>query len=283
MRAGCVIVTMALVSFPRAADRVPEEYRIGGFAVGCQMWSFNRFTLFEGIEMTAQAGGRVVEFYPGQRLEPGSDVTFDHDAPDEVLDRVKAELARHHLLAVNYAVVDLPNDEVACRKVFEFARKMGLLALTSEPDPAAMDVIEKLVKEYDIKVAVHNHPRRPDDPHYKVWDPRYVLSIVNDRDPRIGACADTGHWNRSGLNPVECLKILEGRVISVHLKDLDKPDGHGVPWGTGISDVKAILDELKRQRFDGNISVEYEHNVERSLPEITRCIDFVKEYVRAKN
>ena len=110
------------------------------------------------------------------------------------------------------------------------------------------------------------------------WNPYYVAGLVTGRDKRIGACADTGHWARSGLKPVECLRILKGRISSSHLKDLNKTggDAHDVPYGTGVCDIKACLDELKKQGFDGNISIEYEYNWDNSVPEVTQCIDFVR-------
>lgn len=156
---------------------------------------------------------------------------------------------------------------------------MGLYAVITE-SVESMDTIEKLVKEYDIHVGIHNHPRQPNHPSYRVWDPNYVLSVVKDRDPRIGSCADTGHWVRSGLKPVECLRILEGRVVSSHLKDLNQmgPEAHDVPYGTGVSDIPGILDELKRQGFAGNISVEDQYHWETSLPEVAQCIGFVRGY-----
>ena len=107
---------------------------------------------------------------------------------------------------------------------------------------------------------------------------------MKDRDARIGACADTGHWVRSGLTPVECCRILKGRIISSHLKDLNEksPQAHDVPFGTGVSDIPAVLDELKAQGFAGNISLEYEHNWEKSVPEVAQCIGFVRGYVARK-
>ncbi len=83
---------------------------------------------------------------------------------------------------------------------------------------------------------------------------------------------------RSGIKPVDALQILEGRIMSSHLKDLNEfsPDGHDVPWGTGVSDVKAIFAELKRQRFEGNVSVEYEYHMEDNLKEVKECIDNAK-------
>jgi sugar phosphate isomerase/epimerase len=236
--------------------------------------------VFEAIEKTAAAGGKVIEFYPGQKLskeEPN--VGWSHDAADAVVAKVKAKLAQHKVKAVNYGVVSIPTDEAGARKIFEFAKQMGMRAVTTE-STGSIDTIEKLVKEYDIAVAYHNHPRQPNSPDYKVWDPNYVLALVKDRDPRIGACADTGHWLRSNLKPVECVRILKGRIVSSHLKDLDKlgEGSHDVPFGTGVADVKAVLDEFKAQGFAGNISIEYEHNWDNSLPEVTQCIDFVKAY-----
>jgi len=280
-----VLGTAALVGISamalRAEVKIPEQYKINGFAIGCQAYSFNRFTVFEAIEKTAQAGGKVIEFYPGQRFskeEPN--LRWDHNATDEMIAKVKAKLAEHKIMAVNYGVVGIPKDENGARKIFEWAKKMGLRAITTESD-GAIDTIEKLAKEYDILVGFHNHPRQPNNPAYKVWDPNYILELTKNRDSRIGAACDTGHWARSGVQPVEALKLLKGRVISVHMKDLNafgKGNAHDVPFGTGQCNAKGILDELKAQNFQGNISIEYEYNWDNSVPEITQCIDFVRNY-----
>ncbi len=276
----CLTSVLCLPSITRAADPIPDEYRIGGFAIGCQAYTFNRFSVFEAIEKTAQAGGKVIEFYPGQKLSPAEpDVRWDHGASADTIAKVKAKLAERGLLAVNYGVVGIPRDEAGARQIFEFARKLGIRAITTESTDA-LDTIEKLVKEFDIRVAIHNHPVRPNDANYKVWDPQYVADLVRNRDRRIGSGADTGHWVRSNLDPVKCLKILEGRVISCHLKDLNRmgPGAHDVPFGTGVANMAGVLDELKRQGFDGNISLEYEHNWDHNVPEVAQCIGFVRGY-----
>jgi len=281
----CVVLTSMLIPATVSAEKIPDDYKIGSFALGCQAYTFNRFSVFEAIEKTAQAGGRVIEFFPGQKLSADQpDVKWDHNATDDVIEKVKAKLAQHHIKAVNYGVVGIPKDEAQARKIFEFAKKLGLYGVTTE-SVDAIDTIEKLVKEYDIRVGFHDHPKRADNPNYRMWDPNYVLSVVKERDHRIGSCADTGHWVRSGLKPVECLRILKGRIISSHLKDLNefgKPEAHDLPYGAGVSDVPAILDELKRQGFQGNISIEYEHNWEHSVPEVAQCIGFVRGYTAAK-
>lgn len=276
---GVVAVSMAATVLTHAQSQIPDQYKTGGFAIGCQAYTFNRFSAFEAIEKTAQAGGKVIEFYPGQKLskeEPGLKV--DHNASDEVLEKLKAKLAQHKVKAVNYGVVGIPKDEPGARKVFEFAKKMGIGAITTE-SADAIDTIEKLVKEYDICVGFHNHPGQMSKPGYKVWHPLYIAGLVTGRDPRIGAAADTGHWCTSGLKPVEALRILKGRIISAHLKDKkDFGPSHDVPYGQGVADIRACLDELKAQGFTGNISIEYEFNWDNNVPEVTQCIDFVRNY-----
>ncbi len=266
-----------------ALNEIPSDYRIGPFAIGCQAYTFHRFTFFEAVEKTAAAGGRIIELFPGQTLSTNSEAKVDHNASEEVIDQIKAKLQKHNIRAVNYGVVGLPNNEQECRKVFEFAKKLGLYAVTSEPSPDAMDLIEKLVKEYDIAMAIHNHPRQPKNPNYKFWDPDYILSLVQNRDQRLGSCADLGHFARSGIKPVDALKKLEGRVISSHLKDIRPfgPNGADVPYGLGESDVKGALKELERQRFQGNISVEYESNLQNNVGEVGQCIGFVRGFVEA--
>lgn len=262
------------------ATPIPDSCKTGGFAIGCQAWSFNHFSVFEAIDKTAQAGGKVIEFYPGQKLSPGQpDVKFDHNVSDDVIAQVKKHLADRGIKAVSYGVVGIPSDEAGARKVFEFAKKLDLYAVTTE-SVDSLDVIEKLVKEYDIHVGIHNHPRQPDNPNYKVWDPNYVLSVVKDRDARIGSTADVGHWVRSGLDPLECLKILQGRIVSSHLKDLNEksPSAHDVPYGLGVSNVAAVLTELRRQNFMGNISVEYEYNWDNNVYDAAQCIGFVRGF-----
>jgi len=268
----------------RAENKIPDEYKTGGFFIGCQAYTFNRYSVFEAIEKTAEAGGKVIEFYPGQKLtKDDANAKWDHNSSPEMIDKVKQKLAQHKIKAVNYGVVGIPKDEAQARKIFEFAKATGLRAVTTE-SVEAIDTIEKLVKEFDIMVGFHDHPKRADNPNYRMWDPDYILSVVKDRDARIGSCADTGHWVRSNLKPVECLRILKGRIISSHLKDLNQmgPDGHDLPFGTGVSDVPAILEELKAQNFQGNISIEYEHNWEKSVPEVAQCIGFVRGFGTAK-
>lgn len=287
---GIVIITLSAISCsPRNTDvnpiqvDIPDEYRIGGMGIGLQAYTFNRFSVMEAIEKTAKAGGKLIEFYPGQRLHPDGDVAFNHFSSDEDIEKVKAKLDEHDIMAINYGVVGL-SDEEESHKVFQFANTMGIQVVTSEPTMEDMDRLEGLVKEYDVMLAIHNHPARPDNPDYRVWDPEYVLSMVDGRDSRMGACADVGHWARSGIVPVEGLKILEGRIVSLHMADVDQlsRDGEDVVHGYGVANMGGVLDELQKQNFGGHISLEYETNWDDNVADVAQNIGYIHGWIQSR-
>lgn len=259
------------------ADPIPENLRQNGWFIGAQAYTFKEFSAFEAIAKTKEAGGNMIEFYPGQILKPGSTDKVGHTMSEAAMQELKAECGRQGVRAVNYGVVAAKNAEDV-RAIMTFAKKMGLYAVCTE-STELIAAWEAGAKEFDIKVAFHEHGGSMENPKYKVWNPLYILGVVESRDPRVGACADLGHWCTSNLKPVECLRILEGRVISVHLKD-KAANGKApvVVAGTGVVDVAACLEELKKQKFDGHISIEHENDWMNSVPQVRANIDFVKAH-----
>ena len=276
------LLSIGFASLACAANPIPAEYRIGGFAIGPQAYSFRFFTLFEAIEKAEQTGAKVIEFGVGLKLNTENPVVFNHDASADLIPIVQAKLKQHGIKAVNYGVVKIP-DEATGRKVFEFARTMGFYAIITE-SIESLDVIEKLAREFDLKVGIHQHAKRPGKADYKLWDPAFVRDLVKDRDPRIGACADIGHWQTSGIRAIDGLKTLEGRLVSLHLKERAAlgPGNHDIVFGTGITDMGGVLAELRRQKFDGNLAIEYEYNWHQSVPDIAQCIGFVRGWAAAQ-
>ena len=251
------------------------------FVASVQAWTFNKFTAVEAVAKTAQAGGKFIEFYPGQRVSAASDVAMGPDMDGQASTAVRAALEQYGVKPVAFGVTDIPKETTQARKLFAWAKSMGIGVINTE-SVGSIDTIEAMVKEFDIKVGFHDHPKRADDPNYRMWDPHYIVSIVKNRDKRIGSCADTGHWVRSGIKPVDALRILKGRVVSSHLKDLNEftPNGHDVVYGLGVSNIPGILDEFKKQGFTGPASVEYEHNWDDSVTEVAGCLGFVRGYWR---
>ena len=158
--------------------------------------------------------------------------------------------------------------------MFQLARDMKMEYITCEPPLALWDQVEALSKKYGIKVSVHNHPKPSD-----YWQPSNLLAAISGRSTNLGSCSDVGHWNREGLQHIDCLRQLKGRIITLHFKDIaPKQEGvnwqEDVIWGTGCLGIKEMLEELKAQRFKGYFAIEYENNWDNSVPDIVKCIDY---------
>lgn len=279
----CLAAVISLV-LPVSVRAVSPAEELG-FTLAVHSYTFQKFSIFEAIDKAAEVGvknmsisGSVNLLGPDSKITKGSTVNISDDDFAAIQSRMKAKGIDPTF--VNMGVVKPVLDEAESRKIFEGAKRLGISVLVAEPEThnkmeelgPVMDVVEKLAKEFNIKVAIHNHP----GPKSFYWNPDTVLAAVKGRSPLLGACADVGHWVRSGLDPVECLKRLEGRVIALHFKDLDKAElsGHDLPWGTGISNAKGMLAELKRQKFKGAICVEYEYNWDNSVPEIAKSVQW---------
>ena len=259
------------------ADPIPENLRQEGWFIGAQAYTFKNFTAFEAIAKTKEAGGNMIEFYPGQKMKPDSDVKVHHTMSDEAMKELLAECKRQGVHAVNYGVVPANNAEEV-NSIMDFAKKMGLYAVCSESTEQIV-AWEAAAIRTDVKVAFHEHGGSMSNPKYKVWNPLYILGVVESRDHRVGACADLGHWCTSNLVPVECLRILNGRIISVHLKDKEKNgDAAVVVAGKGVADIAGCLEELKAQKFDGHISIEHENDWKDNVPQVKANIDLVKSH-----
>jgi len=243
--------------------------------LGLQTYTFNRFTAFESLDKCKQLGIEAIEFYPGQVLSPEHpDVKIGPDLPAKARDVLKAKLAENGQRLVNCFGGPFGKDEATNRRTFEFAKDMGIETLVCEIEPDCCDKVDPLVAEFDVAVAIHNHPKPS-----RYWNPDVVLEVIAGHDPRIGVCPDTGHYKRSDLDPVEAIRRLEGHIKTVHLKDITSPqdESHDTIWGQGTCNAHGILTELHRQGFSGVISVEYEYNWDDSVPDIARCAAFFQE------
>src|SRR4051812_3575093 len=228
---SCLVLIALLMSTIPVHAAPPDETALDKLhmRLACQAYTFREMTAFETLDLLKQLGIKYIEFYPGQKLSPDrSDLKVGPDLPADQVARLKDKLKDTGVEAVSFGVTDLTNDEAKARKTFEFAKAMGIQTIVSEPPQDALPLLDRLAGEYDMRVAIHNHPK----PKSIYWNCDTLLDALKDCSPRIGACADVGHWYRSDLVPVECLKKLEGRVIESHFKDLS-PEKLDVPWGTG--------------------------------------------------
>jgi sugar phosphate isomerase/epimerase len=263
------ILVLCLLVLSCAGDPGKKAADELGWEVGFQAYTFNKFTFAQALEKGDSIGLKSVEAYPGQEIGSGIEGTTHFSMDQETRDKLKTLLDEKGMTLNAYGVAGAA-DEEGWNQLFGFAKDMGIGVITSEPRADQLDLVCRLSDEYGIKVAIHNHPAPS---HY--WHPDSVLKALDGRTANLGVCADIGHWVRSGLDPVECLRKLEGRILILHFKDLNEksPEAHDVPWGEGVVNVPAVLSELKRQGFKGLFDVEYEHNWLNSGPEVKLCVD----------
>src|SRR5690606_14826125 len=179
-------------------------------------------------------------------------------------------LLREKGMEMKSMYVGKAENEEAWKYYFNIAQAFGMEYLVSEPPTDQLDMLDSLANIYQVKIAIHEHAKGKSI----YWHPDSVLAAMEGR-PNIGVCADLGHWVRSGLDPVECLKKLENHILGVHLKDADefgKIDAGFVTVGTGVIDFPAIIAELKRQNFEGIVDVECEHHTDDNLQYVIQDI-----------
>lgn len=235
-----------------------------GYTLGVQMWTFRMFSFTDALDKVDSAGIKDIEQYIGQKL--GGDMKGNFGPEMSAEDRVKVKmlLKAKGIRMVAMGVI-VPRTKADWIKTFDLAKDMGMSYITAEPIKTQWDLVDSLAGAYQIPVAIHDHPK----PNV-YWHPDSVLAAIKGHK-HIGACADIGHWARNGLNPVTCMKALEGHIIGAHLKDIvtfNDTRARDTVVSKGVIDIPAVLAELKRQNFKGMISIEHESNWYHNLPDV---------------
>ncbi|MEC8929265.1 MAG: sugar phosphate isomerase/epimerase [Verrucomicrobiota bacterium] len=250
--------------------RAASLKKYGGFPMGIQSYSLRAFGI-DGKEGALQKiddlGLHWVEFFG--RHYPIS--------PDKAkIAAMNAKLAKHDLSASAHGVNGFSKNHEANEKIFQFAKLAGIPNISANPSPDSFDSLDKLVAKYNVRIAIHNHG--PGALYDKIED---GLKAVKGHDKRIGFCADLGHYIRSAEDPVEVIHKLGDRLYGIHLKDFaeQKKKTHGVILGKGHLDVKGVFKALKKIRFpaDGALSLEYEENAAKPIPDIQECLAVAAE------
>lgn len=235
--------------------------------IGIQTYSLRGYPVAEALQHAKDLGFTHVEVYPG--MFPITDDMAAIAAQRKLADDLGLVLSAH-------SVHRFTKDAAANRKVFAYAKALGVPILGADPDPDSFAGLDDLVKEFDIKIAIHNHG--PRHRYNKVVD---VLRAIEGRDVRIGALADLGHFIRSGEKPVDVIRALKGRLYGIHLKDFAEMQDKtkGVILGQGHIDVPAVFAALAQVGFpaDGALSIEYEENEKNPLADIRECLRIARE------
>ena len=241
-----------------------------GWQLTCAAYSLNQYSFNETVDAIAGLGLTYIEGFSWQPVDKASpQIQCNHEMPAAARSAMKKRLADKGVKLVG-CYYTLPKDD-SIRKVFDWAKELGLDYLVAEPEFDAYDALDKLCQEYQIKLAIHNHAKP--NPY---WNPEVLLEHLKGHSRWMGACCDTGHWVRSGLDPVAMLKKVQGRVLTFHLKDLPsvgEVEAGCVPFGTGQGNIEGILAEARRQGFRGVIAIEYEPYTAESLQNVANCVE----------
>ncbi len=218
--------------------------------LGLCSYSFGKGKLADSIDIIKTAHVRYINIKPEFHLPYDS-------SPAQIAEIQKLLDDNGLVLAGTGATYLLKPDMAEIRQRFEFNKALGSPLIVIGPTIETLPMIEKCVKEYDIKVAVHNHG--PSDKHFPT--PQSALAAVKNMDPRVGLCMDIGHTMRSGVNPVEAARIAGPRLLDLHTKDVHRgQDGKWVSadCGDGEIDLPALFRQLRKQGFSGFSNLEYE-------------------------
>jgi sugar phosphate isomerase/epimerase len=246
-----------------------------GFKLGVQMWTFRMFTFAEALDKVDSAGIKNIEAFWGQKLGDGMSGEFGASMSADTKAKLKKLLQDKGIQIVAMGVI-VPKDKAEWIKAFDLAKEFGLSYITAEPIKTQWDMVDSLAGAYGIKVAIHDHPK----PNV-YWSPDSVLAATQGH-PNIGSCADVGHWARNGVNPVDALKELQGHIFGVHLKDIVKfgeIEAADTVVAKGVIDFPAIFAELKRQNFNGMLSIEHESNWYHSLPDVIATKNYYDDQI----
>lgn len=173
------------------------------------------------------------------------------------------------------AIYFLKDEDDDIRAKFEYCKRAGVSVIVAgDPTPTSLPRVEKFVKQYDIKIAIHNH-----GPEDKLWQsPLDILKLVKDMDPRIGCCIDVGHTARAGRDVVEAIHEVGPRLFNMHMKDL--ADLHlkesQVAVGEGKMPVRAIFEALIATKYRGFVDLEYEIHVEDPMPGVIASFAYMR-------
>jgi sugar phosphate isomerase/epimerase len=269
LRTGALAATA--ISSANTLSAVAQDYTLKGQATGIQLglasYTFREFTraqmiaYMKQLNLTALNTKDVKDHLP---MDPAQEATA-------LADYAAAGITLHAVGAVYF-----PKDEdVDIRSKFDYCKRAGIQVIVAgDPSPETLPRIEKFVKEYDIRFAIHNH-----GPEDKIWhSPLDVLKVVHTMDPRMGCCIDVGHTMRAGVDPVHAIHAAGPRLFNMHMKDLAAATAKDsqVAVGEGLMPVRGIFEALVATKYKGFVDLEYEIHGDDPMPGVSTSFAYMR-------
>jgi len=264
---------LAISDAPRsllAGVTKPERPAYDGLKLGIASYTFRKFTLDQAIAMSKEAGAVTISL---------KDFHLPYKSTPAERQEARRKVEAAGLVLASGGVIYMKNNEDEIRSLFEYARDAGIPTIVCSPDIDALDAVEKLVKEFNIRIAIHNHG--PGDKKYP--SPLDVWRLVKDRDERLGLCIDVGHTVRIGEDPVAAIHQCAKRLYDFHIKDETEatPKGKAIAVGRGVIDIVGVLKALVEIKYAYNVGLEYEDKENDPMPGVIESFGYMRGVLAA--
>jgi len=253
-----------------AALTKPDRDPCAGLKLGVTSYSLRNFSLDQAIKMTKEAGVKYISL---------KDMHLPMKSTAAECKEAREKIEASGLVLMGGGVIYMKNDPAQVRNAFDYARDAGMPTIVCSPDIEALDTVEKFAKEYDIRIAIHNHG--PGDKKYP--SPLDVLRLVKERDEHMGICMDVGHTVRIGQDPVQAIQGCQTRLYDFHIKDVTEatPKGKGIEVGRGVIDIVAVLKTLVEIKFPYHVALEYEEKADAPFPGMVESFGYMRGVLAA--
>lgn len=248
--------------FPPVAYQV--EKKQSRLNLGMASYTFREFPLDDTLKMTKRLGLDRIAF---------KDFHLSLESSDEQIRDVAEKTRAAGLDLYGCGVVYMQNEEEV-ERAFHYAKTAGMRVIIGAPDPRLLEMVNKMVSDFDIKMAIHNHG--PGDALYPT--PGDAYEKIKDLDPRIGLCIDVGHTQRADVDPSESAQKFADRLHDVHIKDVTSAtkEGTTIEIGRGVIDIPRFLKTLIELDYQGSVSFEFEKDGKDPLPGVAESVGYVR-------
>jgi inosose dehydratase len=269
--AGTGVLAMGASSIYASSDIPSSTFnRADSFSIGMAGYTFREFSVEKTIEMMNRIG--IVNL----------SLKDFHMPMNSTAEQINAVIGKFKAAGINVYTVGVVymKTQESVDQAFEYARMAGVKMIVGAPDYALLPYVEKKIKSYDFKLAIHNHG--PDNPLYP--NATDIWNHIKDLDSRIGICIDIGHTTRDGQDPSVDILKYQTRIYDMHVKDVDKAnkDGKTVEMGRGVIDIPKVVETLRKIKYSGSCSLEFEKDMSDPLPGIAESVGYLKGVMACK-
>ena len=267
--AGALASFLPDAAMPRARNDPDSHSSPVPFTLGIASYTFHAFPLDQAIAMTKRLGIKKLAL---------KDVHMPLTSSDDEIRRTVDKMNAEGIELSSCGVVYMTN-EGEVNNAFRYAKAAGLSCMVGSPNEPLLKLVERMVKQTGIALAIHNHG--PTDKLYP--SPESAYRRIEGMDKRMGLCIDVGHTQRLGLDPAHEVETFADRLLDVHMKDVSSADAGGttVEIGRGVIDIPKLLHTLARIKYSSTIHFEHEKDEKDPLPGLAESVGYVHGVIAA--